>query len=78
MDRLAETWLELQDNPPVDEPALPEDAAPPATDLAEIEGAHESEPNEPPPEAESIEPPSWMVVAMADLATETPNPDERK
>jgi hypothetical protein len=69
LDRLADHWLQIQSTPQFDEPAAWEVENPVASVIA-TERPAENESDEPELEAESSAPPSWMVAAMADLATE--------
>lgn len=75
LNRLTENWLQLQETPPIDEPA-PADSATPDLSLSAADGGSETELVEPELEADSVAPPSWMIAAMMDLAIEKSNPDK--
>ncbi|MCE9556577.1 MAG: hypothetical protein K8T91_24775 [Planctomycetes bacterium] len=75
LNRLSENWLQLQEEPLIEEPASA-DAALPDPSFSAMDGGSEPELVEPEPEADSVAPPSWMIAAMADLAIDKSNPDE--
>lgn len=75
MNRLTENWLQLQEEPLIDEPASV-DATHPDSSLAAADSGSEAELDGPELEADSVAPPSWMIAAMADLVIDKSNPDE--